>query len=178
MLNVPAVVTLTAAVFGLCVGALAFLLGGSPRWSRYRILSASAWTASVFCALELVSTLRVRPSTLMFAMQLEGDRMRIVTRSDAQAETTSRVKDNWIYEDDQDITRDKWYNFDIKLRVDPFGNGLVSVSRDGKELANYKGPVGYNDAKPPYAKVGVYRDSAPEDQTRLYKDLSFKQLRS
>ena len=72
MLNVPAVVTLTAAVFGLCVGALAFLLGGSPRWSRYRILSASAWTASAFCALDVVCTLRVQPSTLTFALQLEG----------------------------------------------------------------------------------------------------------
>jgi hypothetical protein len=81
-----------------------------------------------------------------------------------------------VFEDSADIERGRWYTFDIRVRFDPFGNGLLTVRRDGVEVAQYTGPLGYNDAEPPYPKVGIYRDSRPEPQARRYRDLKIKLL--
>jgi Polysaccharide lyase len=112
----------------------------------------------------------------VFAMQLEKERMRMVVRWDQNRITTSRVDDHWVFTDSRDIERNRWYRFDIRVRFDPFGDGVLTVQRDGVEVANYSGPLGYNDAKPPYAKVGIYRDSCPEPQARRYRGLTIKRL--
>jgi hypothetical protein len=109
-------------------------------------------------------------------MQLDGERMRMVVRWDAGRITTSRVDDHWVFEDSADIERGHWYTFDIRVRFDPFGNGLLTVRRDDAEVVQYTGPLGYNDAEPPYPKVGIYRDSRPEPQARRYRDLKIKLL--
>ncbi|HWA97103.1 MAG TPA: heparin lyase I family protein [Pirellulales bacterium] len=112
----------------------------------------------------------------VFAVQLEREHMRIVVRWDENRITTSRVEDHWVFEDTKDIERGRWYAFDMRVRFDPSGNGMARVRRDGVELANYQGPLGYNDAKPPYAKLGIYRDTRPEPQARRYRALSIKQV--
>lgn len=112
----------------------------------------------------------------VFAMQLDGERMRMVVRWDEHRITTERVEDHWVYDDTSAIERGRWYDFDIKLRFDPFGDGLATVRRDRVELARYSGPLGYNDALPPYAKIGIYRETRPEPQARRYRALTIKQL--
>jgi hypothetical protein len=62
------------------------------------------------------------------------------------------------------------------LRFDPFGRGLATVRRDGVELVRYTGPLGYNDASPPYSKVGIYRDTRPEPQARRYRALTITEV--
>ena len=112
----------------------------------------------------------------VFAMQLEGDRMRMVVRSDAAAATTSRVEDKWVFEDTKNIERDHWYKFVVNIKVDPFGKGQLQVTRDGVEVASFAGAIGYNDEKPPYAKIGIYRDTQPEPQARRYSNFSINDL--
>jgi hypothetical protein len=81
-----------------------------------------------------------------------------------------------VFEDTADIERGRWYEFDIKLRFDPFGKGLLTVHRDGVEVASYTGPLGYNDESPPYPKVGIYRDTRPETQARRFRGLTITRL--
>jgi hypothetical protein len=112
----------------------------------------------------------------VFALQLERERMRIVVRWDEEKITKKRVEDHWIFQDDSDIRRGHWYEFEIKLRFDPFGRGLATVHRDGVELVNYTGPLGYNDDSPPYPKIGIYRDTRPETQARRYRGLTITRV--
>ncbi|MGC3970865.1 MAG: heparin lyase I family protein [Pirellulales bacterium] len=113
----------------------------------------------------------------VFAMQLEDEHMRIVVRWDAERITKKRVEDHWVFEDTADIRRGQWYDFDVVVRFDPFGKGLLTVRRDGVELVNYDGPLGYNDELPPYPKVGIYRDTRPEPQARRYRALTITELK-
>lgn len=112
----------------------------------------------------------------VLGMQLEKEHMRIVVRWDKNRITTARVEDHWIFDDANDIERDRWYDFDIRVRFDPFGDGALEIRRDGAEVARYAGPLGYNDAKPPYPKIGIYRDTRPEPQSRRYRGLTIKCL--
>ena len=112
----------------------------------------------------------------VFAMQLEGERLRMVVRWDEQRTTRQRVEDHWVFEDASDIQRGRWYDFDLTVRFDPFGKGRLSVRRDGVEVVDYTGPLGYNDELPPYAKIGIYRETRPEPQARRYRSLTITQL--
>lgn len=42
------------------------------------------------------------------------------------------------------------------------GVGLLKVWRDGVQIVNYTGPIGYNDALGPYWKAGIYRATAAD----------------
>jgi hypothetical protein len=107
-----------------------------------------------------------------FALQLERDRMRAVVRWDANAQSTGRPADHWVFEDTAKIERDHWYAFVVTIRFDPFGKGMVAVKRDGVQIVEYAGPLGYNDQQPPYFKVGIYRDSQPDTQARRYRRMT------
>jgi hypothetical protein len=108
----------------------------------------------------------------VLALQLDHERLRIVTRADAAAVTPKRPPDNWRYTDTADIERGRWYAFDILVRYDPAGDGRLVVRRDGAVLVDATGPIGYNDTAGPYAKIGVYRDTAPETAVVRFRNLS------
>ena len=93
----------------------------------------------------------------VFALQLDGEKLKVVVRHDANAVTSGRVEDNFIYTDGADLVRGHWYNFQLVFRLDPQGRGLLEVWRDGVEITHYEGSLGYNDAVGPYWKQGVYR---------------------
>lgn len=112
-----------------------------------------------------------RPLSPLLALQLKYDKMQVVVRHD-ENRITNQPQVDWIYKDSQPIERDRWYQFDITMKIDPSGEGMVKVMRDGEEIASYEGPVGYNDEKGAYAKIGIYRDTRPETQVRLYNNFS------
>ncbi len=64
-MNLPAAISLAAAVVGLAVAGLALGLGSSPRWARYRLLAVTALFASLYCGLDVISTLELRPVLLL-----------------------------------------------------------------------------------------------------------------
>jgi hypothetical protein len=110
----------------------------------------------------------------ILALQLDRERLRIVTRADAEPVTPKRPPDAWRYTDTSDIQRGCWYAFDILVRFDPEGNGRLLVRRDGAVLADVTGPIGYNDKAGPYAKMGVYRDTVPETAVVRFRNVSIK----
>jgi hypothetical protein len=107
-----------------------------------------------------------------FAIEMVGERMRIITRDDPGAvagrETTTYTDH---YTDTQDIKRGHWYRFHIRAQFDSPGNGLLQVTRDGDMLVHYRGAMGFNDLVGPYWKEGVYRESSREPFAANYKGL-------
>ena len=106
----------------------------------------------------------------VFAIQLDGEKMKVVTRADADATTSDRVDDHFVYADKADIQRGHWYDMQIVFKLDPFGHGLLEVWRDGVELVHYTGALGYNDAVGPYWKEGIYRAAGDVTMAVDFKD--------
>lgn len=107
----------------------------------------------------------------MFAVKLKGEKMYIVARTDPNEVTTERPEDIILYLDDEDIVRGHVYDMKVEIRVDPAGEGLINVWRDGEQIVAYEGPVGYNDAIGPYWKQGVYRSAAEEPLTVTFSNV-------
>jgi hypothetical protein len=107
-----------------------------------------------------------------FALEMVGDRMRIVTRdSSAALSTESNIRYVQQYTDTADIVRGQWYDFKIDIKFDPFGNGTLEVWRNGVHLVDFKGALGFNDLVGAYFKEGVYRESAVETFAADFKNL-------
>ena len=108
-----------------------------------------------------------------FEIDLVGDRMQIDARWSTSAKTTwSNVNTRTLYTDTQEIQRGHWYDIRITVKFDPFGSGTLDVRRDGTQLVDYSGPLGYNDQIGPYWKQGVYREASAESIAVNYRDFS------
>lgn len=57
------------------------------------------------------------------------------------------------------------------IRFDHAGTGFLMVWRDGVQVVDYAGPLGYNDAVGPYLKVGAYRRTRPETMVVQWANL-------
>lgn len=108
-----------------------------------------------------------------FAMELAGDKLRIVTRdSSAALSTAADVRYVRQYDDSQPMNRGRWYDIKVQFAFGPFGNGMLKVWRDDKLLVNFAGAFGFNDVVGPYFKQGVYRNAAPQTFAVQFKDLT------
>ena len=103
-------------------------------------------------------------------IQLRGDRLEVVGRTDANKTTTEdsltrltapgydTPQTNTLYLDTDPIARDTWINLRIEVVFDHTGtSGRLEVQRDGVAIVDYTGPIGYNDDIGPYLQMGVYR---------------------
>jgi Ca2+-binding RTX toxin-like protein len=110
-----------------------------------------------------------------FALEMVGDKMRIVTRdSSAAISTEADIRYVRHYTDAADVVRDQWYDFKLQIKFDPFGQGHLVVWRNGVELVDFHGALGFNDLVGPYLKQGIYRESSPETFAADFKGLSIK----
>jgi hypothetical protein len=75
---------------------------------------------------------------------------------------------------DPKLQRGRPYRFIYHFRIDPGAGGMAQLWRDGKMVADYRGPIGYPDKRGPYFKFGVYRAPAPgrERMAARYSDVS------
>jgi hypothetical protein len=106
-----------------------------------------------------------------FAIGLAGEKMYIcIHYSGADGQDVYK----YLYMDKTDIVRGHFYAMDIKVTFDPNGNGHLSVVRDGVQIVDYSGPLGYASQSSVYWKEGVYRASAPETIAIDYRDLSIQ----
>lgn len=107
-----------------------------------------------------------------FAIEMVGDRMRIVTRDSSQLLSTA-ADTHYVrqYTDVADVSRGVWYDFKIHVTLDAFGGGALDVTRNGVNLVNYHGAVGFNDLVGSYLKLGVYRAAASETIAVNYRDV-------
>ncbi|TCS12423.1 heparin lyase I family protein [Caulobacter sp. BK020] len=112
-----------------------------------------------------------------FALEMVGDKMRIVTRDSAAAiSTEANTRYVRHYTDSADVVRGQWYDFKIQIKFDPFGQGHLVVLRDGVQLVDFHGALGFNDLVGAYFKEGVYRESSPETFAADFKGLSIKTI--
>lgn len=104
-----------------------------------------------------------------YELDLVGDRMQIDARWSTPTQTNwSNVNTRTLYTDTHNIQRGHWYDIKITIKFDPFGNGMLDVWRDGVQLVDYSGPLGYNDSTGPYWKEGIYRQGSSETMAVNY----------
>ncbi|NEX46606.1 heparin lyase I family protein [Pseudotabrizicola algicola] len=108
------------------------------------------------------------------ALQLRGERLEIVGRTDPNPVTGVSPPNIQMFLDTNPITRGKFYNIRFEMVFDDAvgGRGLLRVFLDGTQIVDYRGPLGYNDAVGPYAQFGVYRANAPEALAAQFRNLS------
>jgi Ca2+-binding RTX toxin-like protein len=110
-----------------------------------------------------------------FALEMVGDKMRVVTRTSPSFLSINDVVTTRQYTDTSDVARGHWYNFSITVRLDPFGKGVLDVVRDGVRLVHYEGAFGFNDLVGSYLKAGVYRENSPETFAVDFKSMTVKE---
>lgn len=94
------------------------------------------------------------------ALSLKGGKLQIDSKANAAyppavSSTTSRV--HWT---NGTVTSNTWTYFVVKARISPHTshNPYLKVWRDGVQIVNYAGPLGYNYPEvTPYLKIGHYQ---------------------
>jgi hypothetical protein len=106
-----------------------------------------------------------------FEIKFSGnDKMRVVGKYDNGDGRPVSVE---LFKDTQDIQRGHWYTMKIDVQLDPYGGGHAQVWRDGVEIVDYKGKIGYTDSPTSHWRMGVYRNSPDGGETfaAQYKDI-------
>ena len=100
-----------------------------------------------------------------------GDVFRIVVRTATEKPLKHNPGSKTIYTDSA-FERGRVYRLVYRIRYSQKA-GQVQVWRDGKEIVNFKGPVGYVSNTGPYWKFGIYREPSPETFAVHYYDIKF-----
>jgi Ca2+-binding RTX toxin-like protein len=79
-----------------------------------------------------------------------------------------------IYQDSADLVRGKWYTMKLDVRIDASGGGHADIWRDGQQIVDYSGKLGYVGQTATYWREGIYRSSAPETIAIDYRNLVIK----
>lgn len=101
-----------------------------------------------------------------FAVRLRDERLRVNVAWGEPDSTTTKV----LFRDSQDVERGHYYQMRIEVRFAHDRTGFARVWRDGKQIANYRGPVGYGYGN--YWKQGIYRPAAKETMAISYRNLT------
>ena len=56
-----------------------------------------------------------------------------------------------------DYKRNTWTEFVINVKFTHLKSGFLKVWKDDKLVINYSGPIGYNDERGPFLKMGLYK---------------------
>jgi hypothetical protein len=102
-----------------------------------------------------------------FAVMMYGEHMAIVARYQLPGQSNQTYMR--LYEDPNPIQRGHSYSMNIDVDFDNSGNGYLHVWRDGVEIVNYQGPIGYGQQV--YWKEGIYRADAPQTIAVDYQNL-------
>lgn len=103
-----------------------------------------------------------------FEIKLVGEKLEIDIGYGSTADPQRKV----LFLDGADIDRGHLYDMQITAVFDPAGSGRLVVVRDGVTLADYSGPLGYDEQHGVYWAEGIYRsDDATETMAVQYRDL-------
>ncbi len=102
-----------------------------------------------------------------FAIEFEGNEMKVRARFMRDGE----IEDIRLYRDSEDIERGRYYRMKIRAYFpkDKNDTGVVRVWRDGTQIVDYDGPLGYGYGA--YWKAGIYRRQTSETIAANYRDL-------
>ena len=98
-----------------------------------------------------------------------GDEFRITVRTATEKPLKHNPGYKTIYVDPA-FERGRVYRMVYRIKYSQKA-GHVQVWRDGREIANFNGPVGYVSYTGPYWKFGIYREPAPETIAVHYYDI-------
>ncbi len=105
-----------------------------------------------------------------FAIYLNGENMDVAYRYLKPGQTSPTAVA--AYHDPNPFVRGRAYAMKIQVKFDGTGAaGYLNVWRDGIQIVNYKGPIGYDNSQTYYWKNGVYRAPAVETQTVNFGNL-------
>jgi hypothetical protein len=95
---------------------------------------------------------------------LPEDRLALDTRASAEKPIRANPHIHYIWMSPGPLTRGVWHSVVSRVDFDwhPDGQGAIEFWLDGRQVAHYRGAIGYNTARPPYFKFGIYRAGAPE----------------
>lgn len=112
------------------------------------------------------------------ALKVEGNQWEMTLLGDPRMTSVNRQYMNSARLRLGAVEKGKWVRFVTQFRVDWSSTGFVKVFRDGNQVANYNGPVFFNDRVGPYLKVGLYRPAwradaadwgAPATHDKIYR---------
>ena len=104
-----------------------------------------------------------------------GDVFQILVRSKAQKPLTSSPVPKVVFADAA-FKRGQVYHFVYRIRYS-LADGLLQARRDGRQIVNYSGPIGYDEHVGPYFKFGIYREPAPETLAVHFNNLKIGDAR-
>jgi hypothetical protein len=70
-----------------------------------------------------------------------------------------------LFQDTQNLVRGKWYTMKMLVKIDAYGGGYVDVWRDGQQIIDYYGKLGYLGQTQTYWREGIYRSSPTGGET-------------
>jgi Polysaccharide lyase/RTX calcium-binding nonapeptide repeat (4 copies) len=81
-----------------------------------------------------------------------------------------------LFQDAQNLVRGKWYTMKLDVKIDAYGSGHVNVWRDGQQIIDYDGRLGYQGQTQTYWREGIYRSSPSGGETIAinYKNLDIE----
>jgi hypothetical protein len=82
---------------------------------------------------------------------------------------TETIPASALYRSDEYSKKGVWHDFLINVKWTYKKDGYLNVWIDRNRVIKYRGPIGYNDRKGLYFKMGIYRDRSP-DTFVLYHD--------
>jgi hypothetical protein len=99
-----------------------------------------------------------------------NDVFRVLVRSDPRSPVPENPAARVLYKDPT-FQRGRYYDFLYRIRYEPRGEGLVQAWRDGAQIIDYHGPVGFVASDGPFFKFGIYREATRETLVVHYRDL-------
>ncbi|MCB9102435.1 MAG: heparin lyase I family protein [Anaerolineales bacterium] len=75
-----------------------------------------------------------------------------------------------LYNDDEFAKKGTWHDFIFNMKWSYESDGYVQAWIDGQRVVDYNGPIGYNDTRGPYFKMGVYRSLNNTGTMVIYHD--------
>lgn len=75
-----------------------------------------------------------------------------------------------LYHSNEFAEKNVWHYFIVNVKWSWENDGHCRVWIDGHQVVDYSGPIGYNDARGPYFKAGIYRDGIPGTHILYFDD--------
>ena len=140
---------------------------GQDHWIGVRIFLPDDWEVSQY--IDILLQWHSVPDTHLgeswknglnppLALFVNGERWRLTSLWDANRITQKRKYSGSNRYDLGPIARGQWTDWVIRVTwsYTP-GKGILEVWRDGKQVVSQPGPNTFNDRKPPYLKLGIYK---------------------
>lgn len=108
-------------------------------------------------------------SSSTFAVEMIGEKMAIRAAYKLPGQDYTAW---YVFKDSQDIVRGKYYDMKIDVKFANDNTGYLNVWRDGVQIVDYDGPMGYGAGV--YWKYGIYRHEQDETIAVNYRHMSVK----